>query len=281
MNTIGTKLAAGILAASAMFVASPAFAGKGGSAARIQAAVASGSQDAIIAEVERTEELMCPECVQTVTALLSDSRYPVREVAGWWFAKRPQLEKQMATQMKLDLQVGDAVHVRNAADFVGSARDYTALPALRVAIARGDLTSDAKLAIVRAVGFMAHIDGNGILQTAMRDGDAGVRAAAVRAWRDVLGQTSVAPIEPMLADSDAKVRAEAATVLGAYGDQNVRATLEQLVVADHDDVVRRDAAWALGKLGNAASRLALTQAASDPSGLVRGYARAALAKLQP
>ena len=47
---------------------------------------------------------------------------------------------------------------------------------------------EAKLAIVRAVGFMAHLDGNAILTTAMADSDADVRAAAVIAWRDVLGQ---------------------------------------------------------------------------------------------
>ena len=280
MTTIGSKLAAGVLAASALAFASPALAGKGGSAVKIQAAVQSGSQDAIIAEVERTEGLMCPECVATVTGLLSDNRFPVREVAAWWFAKRPQLEKQMAAKMIGDLQTGDAVHVRNAADFLGAAVEYTALPAFRVAITRTDLTSDAKLAIVRAVGYMAHVDGNGILQTAMHDGDPAVRAAAVRAWRDVLGQTSVTPVEPLLGDADPRVRAEAATVVGAYADGNARTALEQLVVNDADDVVRRDAAWALGKIGNAASRGALTKAAGDPSGLVRGYARAALATLK-
>jgi HEAT repeat protein len=282
MNTIGTKLAAVVLAASALgvFAPSSAFAGKGGSAALISAAVQSGSQDAIIAEVERTEGLMCPECVQTVTNLTEDSRFPVREVAAWWFAKRPQLKELMAQQMMDDLKYGDALHVRNAADFLGAVVEYTSLPALRVAITRGDLSTDAKLAIVRAVGYMAHISGNGILQTAMADRDAAVRAAAVVAWRDVLGQMSVTPVEPLLADGDATVRAQAATVLGAYGDGNVRATLEQLVVSDKDPVVRRNAAWALGKIGSIASRPALLAASSDSSGRVSGVAKAALATLK-
>jgi len=55
--------------------------------------------------------------------------------------------------------------------------------------------------------------------------------------------------------------------------------LEALVIQDPDSVVRRNAAWALGQLGNAASRAALQQAMSDPSGLVRGVAKAALAGL--
>jgi HEAT repeat protein len=281
MNTI-TKLAAVTLAASAfgLFTPSSALAGKGGSNALIKAAVASGSQDAIIAEVERTEGLMCSECVQTVTNLTEDSRFPVREVAAWWFAKRPALEKLMAAQMIDDLKLADAWHVRNAADFLGAAVEYTALPALRVAITRSDLTTEAKLAIVRAVGYLGHIDGNGILQHAMADADPTVRAAAIVAWRDVLGQTSVAPVEPLLADSDANVRAHAATVVGAYGDPNARAALEQLVVADPSDVVRRNAAWALGKIGSIASRQALTTASADSSGLVRGVAKAALATLK-
>jgi len=59
---------------------------------------------------------------------------------------------------------------------------------LRATITRGGLSSrsEESLDIVRAVGFMAHLSGNPILQTAMGDSDAAVRVAAVVAWRDVL-----------------------------------------------------------------------------------------------
>ena len=277
MKNIGTKLAA---VAFLVCVASPAYAGKGGSAASIQQAIASTSQDAIIAEVERTEGLMCAECVQLVTNLTEDNRFAVREVAAWWFAKRPALKDLMVSQMKDDLVYGDSMHVRNAADFLGAVVQYDALPNLRTAITRGNLSTDAKLAIVRAVGFMAHLSGNSILTTAMGDQDAAVRAAAIVAWRDVLGQTSVAPIEPLLSDGAARVRAQAATVIGAYGDANARATLEQLVTSDPDVFVRRNAAWALGQIGSAASRDALLTASQDKSGLVSGFAKAALAQLK-
>jgi HEAT repeat protein len=133
---------------------------------------------------------------------------------------------------------------------------------------------------VRAIDVMAHPDGDPVLVTAMHDSDAAVRAAAVTAWRDILRQTSAAPVEPMLGDSDAKVRASAAAVLGAMHDTSVVGTLETMVVTDQDPIVRRNAAWALGKLGSATSRAALVTASSDKSGLVSGVAKASLSTLK-
>jgi len=276
MKNIGTKIAAVAFLALAP---SAAYAGKGGSAAAIQAAVRSTSTDAIIAEVERAEGLLCNECIDTLTNLTEDSRYEVREVAAWWFAKRPALKDMLATQFVGDLPHGDTIKVRNAADFLGRTRTLTALPQLRAAIHRGDLGSEAKLALVRAAGFMAHTGGNEVLTTAMTDSDASVRAAAVVAWRDVLGQKTAQPVVALLGDSDATVRAQAAGVAGDMREQSARSTLEALVTGDPDSVVRRNAAWALGQLGNAGSRAALLQATSDKSGLVRGVAKAALAGL--
>jgi hypothetical protein len=271
------KLAA---VAFALCAASTANAGKGGSAALIQNAVASGSQDAIIAEVERTEGLICADCIATVQGLTTDSRYEVREVAGWWFAKRPALAAKMAMQMEKDL-TSDAVHVRNAADFLGSVRELKALPALRTAMASGNLDTDAKLALVRAAGVLAHVGGNPILEKGMVDSDAGVRKASIDAWRDVIHQTGdISVIEARLTDSDSTVRAHAATVVGAKHDLAARATLENLVVNDSDPYVRRNAAYALGKIGSVDSRAALELASGDQSGLVKNVAKAALASLK-
>jgi HEAT repeat protein len=277
MTTIGTKLAA---LALTIGIAVPAYAGKGGSNAAIVQAVQSGSTGAIIAEVERTEGLGCTECLQTVTNLLEDNRYEVREVAGWWFAKRVALKEVMAQQFTSELASGSSIAVRNAADFLGATVELKALPALRAAITRSGLTSEAKLSIVRAVKLMAHVGGNPVLVTAMTDADPAVRAAAVAAWRDVLGQTSATAVEPSLRDGDASVRAAAAAVVGAMHDTAPVGTLEQLVTTDADPIVRRNAAWALGKLGSASSREALTTASTDKSGLVRQVAKAALATLK-
>jgi HEAT repeat protein len=275
MKTI-TKLAA---VAFMLATSSAAFAGKGGSFAKVRQAVQSGSQDAIIAEVERIEGLTCPDCVTLITQLTEDNRVEIRQVAAWWFGKRPALKQVLAEQMTGDLANGSSFQVRNAADFLGRIREYKSLPALRIAITRGDLSAEAKLAIVRAVGYMAHLDGNSILVTAMHDGDATVRAAAVDAWRDVLGQKSVTPVVGLLSDADAHVRAEAAIVVGAYADATARTTLEHLVTTDADVFVRKNAAFALGKIGDAGSRDALYAATSDKSGLVSSVAKIALGQL--
>lgn len=263
-----------------VLAAATANAGKGGGAAAITSAVASGSQDAIIAEVERAEGLLCDECIEAVTRLTEDNRYAVREVAAWWFAKRPGLAHMLAEQMKADLvERAGSIAVRNAADFLGGIRAYSTLPELRATMSRSDLSSEAKLAVVRAAGVMAHTSGNGILTAGMADVDPTVRVAAVTAWRDVLHQTNAAPVVARLSDGDARVRAAAATVVGAYRDGTARAALEALVTGDADATVRRNAAYALGKIGSPDSRDALTTAAADKSPIVKNVAKAALASL--
>ena len=276
MKNIGTKLAA---VAFVLLATAPAYAGKGGSAGLIRSAINSGSSDAIIAEIERAESLMCTECVDLVAGLLDDNRYEVREVAAWWFAKRPTLMNAFATQFVIELATGDTIQTRNAADFLGATRMFTSLPTLREAIKR-DVGAEAKVAMVRAAGVMGNRGGIPVLTTAMADPHATVRAEAVKQWREILGQTQAGPVVGMLGDSDATVRAEAATVVGALGGTAGRAQLEALVVNDPDPMGRRNAAGALGKGGQAASRVAMPRATADRSGLVRLVAKAALATLK-
>jgi len=76
------------------------------------------------------------------------------------------------------------------------------------------------------------------------------------------------------------VRAEAATVVGAYGERSGLSQLEVLVTSDPDPFVRRNAAWALGQIGSVDAFAALTTASSDKSGIVRNVAKAALATLR-
>jgi HEAT repeat protein len=279
MKNIIIKIAAAATLSLGLFAASPALAGKGGSAGLIRTAIHSGSVDAITAELERAESLMCEECVGLVTNLLEDNRYEVREVAAWWFAKRPGLKDMLAEQFTEELATGGTIKARNAADFLGRTKTYKSLPTLRAAISR-DVGAEAKVAMVRAVKYMAHKDGSPVLVTAMSDASPVVRAAAVNAWRDIRGQKSAVIVVGLLADTDATVRAEAATVVGAMGEASARTQLEAIVVSDPDAMARRNAAWALGKLGSAASRDALTKATADKSGLVRMVARASLASLK-
>jgi hypothetical protein len=276
-----TKLRSFVAAAAVAFVATlatPALAGKGGSAGQLRSAVASGSVDAIIAEIERTESLMCGECLETMTNLVDHDRYEVREAAGWWFAKRPTLKKLMIEQMVADLGAGGGISARNAADFLGAVRAFDQLGALSAAYDRG-VSTDTRFAIIRAAGVMGSRSGSALVAKGMTDADPGVRALAASAWRG-LGQTVATPAVALLSDPDAEVRAQAAATVGGLKDATGRVKLEALVVSDPDANVRRNAAWALGLIGLRASDQALATASNDPSPLVRGVARASRLSLR-
>jgi HEAT repeat protein len=267
-----------VIAALLVAATSVGWAGKDGSAGQIRSAVASGSVDAIIAEIERTEALMCPDCIDEMTKLLDHARYEVREAAGWWFAKRPTLKKLMLEQMVSDLGGSNATSVRNAADFIGAVRAYDQLGALSATYDRG-LPADARFAIVRAAGLIGNRDSNVVLAKGMSDADAGVRRAATAAWREVRGQTEAAGVIALLSDSDAKVRAEAAATIGGLRDRTARVALEG-ALKDADPMVRRNAAWALGELGMKESMSALQAIANDSSPFVGGVVKAALQALR-
>jgi HEAT repeat protein len=260
---------------------SVALAGKGGSAGQIRSAISAGSVDSIVAELERTEGLVCTECVDIVTALTDHNSYAVREAAGWWFAKRPSLATMMISQMVDDLTLQtDARKVRNAADFLGAVRAFSSVDVLSATMQKSGVDAPARLAIVRALGSLAKKSVNPALSLAMKDADASVRKQALIAWRDIREQSNAEPAVALLSDTDADVRGEAAALMGTFAQASGRATLESLVVSDADPVVRRNAAWALGRIGNRASRPALEAASKDKSGLVSGVAKAAISSLK-
>lgn len=274
------KIRSFVIAALLVASAAPAWAGKGGSAGQIRSAVASGSVDAIVAEIERAEALVCGECVPVMTDLLDHARYEVREAAGWWFAKRPALKKEMVAQMVSDLGTQSGAQARNAADFLGAVRAVDQVNALSSAYDRNAGSMEVRFAIVRAAGAMSSRAGSGLLVKGLGDADPTVRALAASSWRKLRGQTEAAAVLPLLADGDAGVRAAAAATVGGLKDAAGRLALEGLVVNDADATVRRNAAWALGELGQRASLAALETASNDASPLVRGVAKAARSSLR-
>jgi len=203
----------GAVAFTLLVMGGAAQAGRGGSANRIRNAVATHSVDAIVAEVERAEKLVCEDCKDVMTSLLHHDRYEVRQVAGWWWAKRPNWRDAITTTMTADLSSGDAIKVRDAADYLGTVKAYGSVDAL---LAAYDVTgdADARLHIVKAAGRMADQRANSVLIAGMGDTEASVRREAVDWYRDVLQQTDAAPVVPLLGDADAVVRAHAATVVG-------------------------------------------------------------------
>jgi HEAT repeat protein len=269
-------------AAALLGSAGVAQAGRGGSHARIQNAMRTGSSAALIAEIERAERLICSSaCIDTMMSLLEDSRYEVREAAGWWFARRAAQRAELRDRALADLQGSDSIAARNAADMLGAFRDATSLPALEAAAQRQDLDPEARQHAVRALGLIRALDASPVLAAAMRDSSAAVRLEAVNAWYQITGQTGAQPVIALLADADVEVRRKAASVAGALREAGARTALEQRLASDEDSLVRRHAAWALGAIGDAASRPALEAAqAGDASSLVRGTAKVALRQLR-
>jgi len=255
-------------------------AGRGGSSNRIKNAINGGSVSAIIAELERAERLVCSACIEPVMTLLDNKNYKLREVAAWWFARRAAHKTEL-TQRSFGYLVGsDSTMVRNAADILGTFRHPVAVPALTTALARTDISAEARAHIAKALGTIGHRDGKPALATAMSATDSQVRLEAVRAWLEIRRQSDAAPVIALVNDSDMKVRRKAAAVIGSLRDANGRAALEAQLTSDTDPVVRRNAAWALGRIGNAASRTVLQTATTDVSGLVRRTAKQAIRKLR-
>lgn len=273
-------LAAAACAFVMLGTAELARAGDDGSASRIKNAISTGSTTAIIAELERSEVLVCGACLEPVRQLLSDGRYDVREAAAWWFARRPGHQKQIAAEAAVTLQGSDSTAARNAADMLGTFRHPNAVPVLAAAAQRTELSSEARTHIVFALGTIAHKSANPALEQAMTDTSADVRLAAVTAWSSILRQQGAAPAAALLGDSSVMVRRKASAVAGQFREAAARIGLETRVVTDEDPVVRRNAAWALGRIGDPASATALEQAATDPSSLVRKTAKAALHQLR-
>jgi HEAT repeat protein len=264
-------------------VAAPraAHAGRGSSYGQIMSAIRSGNADAIISELERAERLPCGACIEPVMGLLDSEDYRVREVAAWWFARRPAQKTELVDVATARLYADDPVLARNGADILGTFRMRAALPALAFAAARTDLAPEARVAAIRAIGTIAHPDGFPALVKAMTDGDATVRAEAVRSYRVMRGTPDGAPLTALLADANVDVRREAAAAVGHFKNAGARTALETIVAGDSDELTRRNAAWSLGELGLAASRATLEQAAAqDASSLVRSVAKASMRKLR-
>jgi HEAT repeat protein len=277
-----TKLIALSLGALVSLAHAPsARAGRGGSYARIKAAALHGAVDAVVSELERAEDIPCnSECMGFVIDLTGHKDYRVREAAAWWLARRPAQRAEVVEVAEAALASGDTTEIRNAADVLGTFSHPSAVAPLAAAFGRGAAKADARVAIVRALGRIAHRSANDTLALAMADGASAVRREAITAWRGVLRQEGAAPVAGLVADADVAVRREAASVVGMFREASARGALEAAVTGDADPMVRRNAAWALGRIGDAASKTALRAAVEDDSALVRMTARAALRQLR-
>jgi HEAT repeat protein len=257
-----------------VLAAPAAWAGRGASFGSVMDAIHTRNADVIISELERAEKLICAQCVAPVMELLDDSDYRVREVAAWWFSKRPMLQAAVTMQSLARLAGGDARQAEYAADALGTFRHPAAVPALAGALDRG-YPAATKVAILRALGTIADPDGEAAVVHGLADGAPEARRAAAQAYYDLRGRRDGAALVPLLGDGDTAVRRQAAAAIGSYRQPAARLPLETLLASDPDPIVRRNAAWALVKLGDPASQDALARAASsDPVNFVRSVAKA-------
>jgi len=262
-------------------LAAPAQAGRGGSFAKIRSAAEHGNPDAIVAELERAERIPCStECMNYILGLTSHESYYVRDGAAWWFARHAAQKGALEQRAVAQLATGNSIQVRNAADALGRVGHPRDIADLDSALSRSGIDAEAKVAVARAIGKIAHISGAGALEGAMANASPQVRREAINAWSALLRQSNAAPVAALVTDTDLSVRRAATQTVGRFRETSARAALEQLVVSDADAAVRRNAAWALGRIGDSASRTALTTATTDSSSLVRMTAKAALRQLR-
>jgi HEAT repeat protein len=279
-----------IVFASVLALSSPAFAGFGSSSVAIKAAVQSGSVDAIVAELEKAEELPSQGAIAVVLPLVDHASYRVREAAGWWLTRRG-VRTQVMANMTARLQGADPVAARNAGDVLGAMRDFATVQPLAAYLAK-PLDEDSGVAVARALGNIGHPTGMIALNGALASSLAGVRAQAAASLRDLRAPrgtkvaASTAALLPLLSDGDANVRRQAATTIGFIGQSGGDASaaltaLSSTATGDPSASVRKAAAWALGELKDGSARGALQQAvANDSDPLVRSIASAALANLR-
>jgi HEAT repeat protein len=281
-----------IVLASVLAVSSPAFAGFGSSSVALKAAVQSGSVDAIVAELEKSEELPSSGAIDVVLPLVDNPSWRVRDAAGWWLTRRG-VRTQVIADMTARLSGSDPIAARNAGDVLAAMRDFSTVTALSAYLAK-PLDEDSGAAVAKALGAIGHPTAITALNGALGSTLAGVRAQAAASLRDLRapkGATvaaSFAPLLPLVADADANVRLQSIQTIGFIGGAGKTAATSAVITAlssaatgDPSATVRKAAAWALGELKDGSARAALMQVqANDTDGLVRSIATASLANLR-
>jgi len=275
------KLAVVTFLGISLAAAGTAVAGRGASPQSVQRAIASGSPDAIKAELERAEHLVCVSCVDMVMPLLDNNNQGIREVAAWWIARRG-VARTVRVSMLNRLGQSDSLAARNAADVLGEFHYVSSIPALSAALSNPVFSSEARAHIAQALGKISRPAVVAPLTSVLGDNDAVVKVAAMKALQSIAGLRDGSAVSPLLGDGDLNVRAEAATTLGMFHDANGAAALVSTLQNDASPIVRKRAAWALGEIhaSAAVAGAPLQQAAAhDASPFVRSLAAAALTRL--
>jgi len=275
------KLAVVAFLGISLAAAGTAVAGRGSSPQAVKLAIQSGSPDAIKAELERAEHLVCVSCVDMVMPLLDNNNQGIRQVAAWWIARRG-VARNVRVAMLNRLGQPDSVAARNAADVLGEFHYVSSVPALSAALSNPVFSSEARAHMAAALGRISRPEVVAPLTTALGTSDGVVQVAAMQALQSIAGLRDGSAVSPLLGNGDANVRAEAATTLGMFHDAGAASALVTALQSDASPIVRKRAAWALGEIraNTAVAGPALQNAAAnDASPFVRSLAAAALTRL--
>jgi HEAT repeat protein len=277
----GIKLAIVTVFGISMAAAGAAHAGRGGSPQAIQLAISSGSPDAIKAELERAEWLVCGVCSDMIRPLVDNSDAGVRQVAAWWLSRRA-ISREVRLDMLNRLSQPDSIAARNAADVLGEFHYVNSIPALSAALSNPIYSGEARAAMAHALGVINRPAVVAPLTAALSDSNAQVKTGALLALQSIAGLRDGSAIVPLITDGDVGVRAEAATTLGMFRATSGADALVGALQNDPSATVRKRAAWALGEMGanaGVAGPALENAAANDPSPFVRSLAASAITKL--
>ena len=255
-------------------------AGHGGSPQAIQQAIAANSVDAIQAELERAEFLVCSACVDLVMPLVDHPDYRVRRVAAWWLSRRA-VANQVQVSMLNRLSQPDSTAAGNAADVLGELHMPSSIPALGAALSNPTYSDVARASMAQALGTIGRPAGVSFLTSALSDSQPKVRVASLVALRTIPGFHDGSVAEPLVSDADDTVRAEAAVTIGQLKDAAGAAALVG-ALGDPSANVRKKAAWALGEIhapSSVAGAALSTAANGDSSAAVRSLAHIAVSHL--
>src|SRR4051812_33202145 len=178
----------GSIVASMAFVglgAGTARAGHNGSPALLKSAITSGSPDAIEAELEHTEYLVCAACSDMVVPLVDHLDYGVRKAAAWWIARRG-IAHEVYVSMLGRLSQPDSTAARNAADVLGEIGYPSAVPALAAALSNPIFSGEARAAMAKALGSINRATAVPALVGALGASEPAVKASSLVALRSIL-----------------------------------------------------------------------------------------------
>jgi HEAT repeat protein len=249
---------------------------------RIISVASSNSPSLIWETLEHGERVECLQCIPVVAGLLYDQHSQTREIAAWWLRRRifgvfgpGQVYEQTINALKSDPSVARRA---DAASALGEFLDAGGIQPLADAIAT-DPAPQVRAAAAAALGRM-NSAGKGALSTAMKDSDASVRIAAIKAAGRVNEFTDEQTAAGLTGDSNAAVRRLGVQLLEDLNAKDTVASVMALAQSDADIQVRIAACHALGVFRDASAQSTLQNIAqNDASTLVRDAATIALRML--